>query len=129
MIERLKTVKTKEGAKLEINYAEFADGLELAKATNQVMLDQRLFGTDGKASPEAILRLFNDPAVYACFQKCVRKATYNGMNIDEKLFDDPKMGESASRDIIEIFDEVVFFNVGRFFPNASSASRATSPTA
>ena len=129
MIERCKEVRTSEGAKLLINYAPFEEGLALAKAVNQVMLDRGLFGVDGKPSPEAALRLFNDPAVYELYLRCAKKAEYNGRHVDEKLFDDPKAGESASRDILEIFDEIVSFNVSRFFPKASSASKVPSPAA
>ena len=119
-----KEIKTASGAKLFVCHAAFEDGLALVKSVNRVMLDQKLLGTKG---PEATLRLFGDAEVYACYLKCAEKATYNGRKLDAALFDDPKAGEAASRDLLEVFDAVVHHNTQRFFPLASSASSAQHP--
>lgn len=114
-----KEFKTKRGAKLYVSHAAFEDGLALAKAVNKCMLDRKLFGVLGM---ETTLRLFGDPEVYAYYEKCAEKATYNDRRITSDLFDDPKLGEQASADLLEIFDTVVAYNNSRFFPVASSAS-------
>ena len=122
-----KDITTKGGAKLFVSHAAFEDGLALVKAVNKVMLDQKLFGAP--PGPETTLRLFGDAAVYACYLTCAEKATYNGRKLDAALFDDPKAGEAASRDLLEVFDAIVHFNTSRFFPLASSASSTPLPAA
>jgi hypothetical protein len=121
-----KEITTKSGAKLFVCHAAFEDGLALVKSVNRVMLDQKLFGGSGA---ETTLRLFGDSEVYACYLKCAEKATYNGRKINAELFDDPKAGESAGRDLLEVFDSIVHHNTSRFFPLASSASSAQPPVA
>ena len=121
-----KEITTKSGSKLFVCHAAFEDGLALVKAVNSVMLDQKLFGSQGA---ETTLRLFGDQEVYACYLKCAEKATYNGRKLDAHLFDDPKAGEAACRDLLEVFDNIVHHNTARFFPVASSASSAQSPAA
>ena len=123
-----KEITTKGGAKLFVSHAAFEDGLALVKSVNRVMLDQKLFGAAG-AGAETTLRLFGDAEVYACYLKCAEKATYNGRKLDSALFDDPKAGEEASRDLLEVFDAIVHHNTYRFFPLASSASSAPPPAA
>ena len=123
-----KEITTKGGAKLFISHASFEDGLALVKSVNRVMLDQKLFGAAG-AGPETTLRLFGDPEVYACYLKCAEKATYNGRKLDASLYDDPHAGEAASRDLLEVFDNIVHHNTSRFFPLASSALRTQPPAA
>lgn len=121
-----KEITTKGGAKLFVSHASFENGLGLTKAVNKVYLDQKLFGQPGA---ETTLRLFGDADVYAWYLRCAEKAKYNGRNIDAALFDDHKVGEAASRDLLEIFDAVVHHNTSRFFPLASSASSAPPPAA
>ncbi|MDD5301505.1 MAG: hypothetical protein PHS14_00235 [Elusimicrobia bacterium] len=121
-----KELKTKGGATLFLSHAAFEDGLALTKAVNKVMLDLKLFGAEGS---ETTLRLFGDAEVYACYLRCAEKATYNGRKLEAALYDDPKAGESASRDLLEVFDAIVHYNTSRFFPVASSASSTPSPAA
>lgn len=121
-----KEVTTKGGAKLFLSHAAFEDGLALVKAVNKVMLDQKLFG----ATPyETTMRLFGDAEVYACYLRCAEKATYNGRKLDAELFANNDAGDKATRDLLQIFDEVVHYNTTRFFPSASSASSAPPPAA
>jgi hypothetical protein len=121
-----KEFKTQGGAALFVTHAAFEDGVALVKAVNKVILD---LGLIGKTGLETTMRLFGDAEVYACYLRCAEKATYNGRKIDAKLFDDPKAGEGASRELLEIFDTVVHYNNSRFFPAASSASSTPSKAA
>lgn len=121
--------QTKEGAELFVSYAPFEDGVTLVKAVSKVMMTLRAAGAAGDQG-SVTLALFADPDVYACYLRCAKAATYKGRHIEPALFDDATgAGESASRDLLEIFDTVVTYNHNRFFPRASSASKATSPAA
>jgi hypothetical protein len=121
-----KEITTKGGAKLFVSHAAFEDGLALVKSVNRVMLDQKLFGSAGA---ETTLHLFGDAAVFACYQKCAEKATYNGRKVNAELFGNTDAGDAASNEILEIFDAIVAHNTSRFFPVASSVSSAPSPAA
>jgi hypothetical protein len=121
-----KDIKTASGAKLFVCHAAFEDGLALVKAVSRVMLEKKLFGAP---AAETTLHLFGDAAVFACYQKCAEKSTYNGRKINAELFANNDAGDSASNEILEIFDAIVAHNTSRFFPVASSVSSAPSPAA
>jgi hypothetical protein len=123
-----KEFKTKGGASLFVSYVGFEDGVEMAKAVNRVAMDSKLLGNQDRKL-ELTLRLFGDAEVYQRFMAAAKAATYNGKKVDAALFDDPKAGEAASADLLEIFDTIVDFNIARFFRGASSASSATPPAA
>ena len=120
-----KEFTTQSGAKLFVTQAPFEQAVALNKAVIKAMLDSGLFGKPG---PEVTMRLFIDQSVADAYAPCASSATYNGRKLDAALFDDPKVGEQASRDMLEIFDTIVAYN-SRFFPTASSASKAQSPAA
>ncbi len=121
-----KEITTQGGAKLYMSHASFEDGLALVKAVNKVMLAHGLFAQPGA---ETTLRLFGDADVFAAYMRCAQKSTYNGRKVDAELFANTDAGDAAAKEILEIFDAIVHFNTSRFFPVASSASKATSPAA
>lgn len=97
------------GAKLTVSVASFEIGNAIRKAAIKLGLEnERIFIADDEME-----RLFFEAA---------KSAIYDGARVDRRLFDDPKLGETAKGDYHEMFTKVLEVNLAPFFPRVSGSS-------
>ncbi|MDE2019610.1 MAG: hypothetical protein KGJ13_04665 [Patescibacteria group bacterium] len=101
--------------------APFKDANELRKAIFKCV--NRAATLDLK-SEGAVQALLSDDEVESRVFKCAEKAIYDGIKVNQALFDDPRSGEKARADYFEIFSKIMEENINPFFQTASLESSA-----
>lgn len=124
------------GAKIQITVAPFADAHALLKAIMrsvkgmdfpQSILDTDMSLAGAMGNPQLLSKIIDkilsiavsDEVEQALF-KCMERATYNGLKIDRRLFDDPNVTESLREDYYSICFKVIEANCKPFFKKTFS---------
>lgn len=116
------------GAKLHITTSPFTDANALRKALLKTAKGLPL-AADPMAMDISILKdIFIEAAssddVERCLFKCMERTSYQDVKVTASLFDDPKLGDQARTDMLEIYWKVIEVNCSPFFVKAFSALKA-----
>lgn len=106
------------GAKIHITPAQFQQAIALSKARMRCL---KGLG-ENMTQFESALAITTSDELEEAFFECAKSSTYNDVRISRSLFDDPKIGEQARIDYMEILKRIIEVNCEPFFPLAASRS-------
>lgn len=112
------------GAKLHVTVAPFQDAKALSKAliksVGGVPLSDNLMNMDMSVFKDILVNAATSDEVESALVRCMERATYNGIKVNNGLFDDPTMGDNARKDYFLICTKIVEVNCLPFFEQALS---------
>jgi hypothetical protein len=116
------------GARLHVTVAPFEDANALRKAllrtAKGIPLAADPLQMDVTVLKDVFIEAASSNDVEQCLFKCMERASYQDVKVTRGLFDDPKLGESARADLLEIYWKVIETNCAPFFVKAFSALKA-----
>lgn len=105
----------KSGAKLHVSTGQWDRTFTLWAAVKMVTLGQR-------ENPEVGHIILASPDVQKALRELFSVATYDSVVIQPALFDDPKTGNRARGDYLEICEDLLEFHLRPFFLTTSLKS-------
>ena len=109
----------KSGAKLHMSSAAWEKVVDLWSAVKPVTEKYR----DNPVMAAGMI--MPDPGVQTAVRALFPWATWNNLKVSPQLFDDPKHGDQARMDYLEICEKLLEFNLRPFFLMTYSGSTAT----
>ncbi len=116
------------GSKLHVSASSFQDANALRKAllktAKGIPLSADPLNMDLSVLKDVFIEAASSDDVERCLFKCMERASYQDVKLVPSLFDDPKLGEQARGDLLEIYWKIIEVNCGPFFVKAFSALKA-----